>query len=209
MKNCFSIYLIALFFNLSFSQDKKTIFYDENNKVVSKFEYQRRANHFSNLSLNFENDTLIGSILIKRKIYGKLNDSIFTTLKKMFSLENELTKELIVIIYYPGKDRCNNAREKMSPWNIFDNDYLRKLNKIASNNHLWIYKNDEDLEYFYPKKVKWQADKDQFVEDLFFNNHYPCFSSVVLDKQGNYISYLGEFGKQVIWEIALELKDKK
>ncbi len=35
--------------------------------------------------------------------------------------------------------------------------------------------------------------------------HYPCFSSAVIDKDGNYILNLGEFGKQDIRKDIQEL----
>src|SRR5690554_7472784 len=34
----------------------------------------------------------------------------------------------------------------------------------------------------------------------FFEYHYPCHSFVVISKDGNYISYFGEFMKEYVWE---------
>src|SRR5690606_2937269 len=100
---------------------------------------------------------------------------------------------LMVIIYYPGKDNCNSyssilpfnmyvhERNKENNFNVLDNNYLRKLNKISNNTHFWVYKNDNDkyLQHFTSKKTNWQVDIHQAVEKLFFKEHYPCFSFVV------------------------------
>lgn len=42
---------------------------------------------------------------------------------------------------------------------------------------------------------------------MFFKYHYPCSSFVVINSNGNYIAYYGEFGKQIVWKIAKELND--
>ncbi|MEJ7694665.1 hypothetical protein, partial [Daejeonella sp.] len=117
--------------------------------------------------------------------------------------DKSTSNELIVLIYYPGKDPCNGL-ERNSTWNIFDGEYQRKLKKISTYDHFWVYKNDENLKYYHPRRVNWQSDKNQLVEKLFFRYHYPCFSFVVLNKKGKYLSYFGEFGKNTVWELSKE-----
>ncbi len=208
MKKYFSIILLLFIINLSFSQTKKKIFYNENFEEVTESNFYKQKNLERNLDLYFENDTLISSLLIKRKNYGQLNENIFKKLQINLLPDKEITNEITVIIYYPGKDNCNQ-KERNSTWNIFDNDYLKKLNKITKYNHFWIYKDDEDLKYYYPNQVKWVKDNNQFIEKTFFEFHYPCFSAVVIDKNGKYISYFGEFGKSTIWELATDLINNK
>lgn len=207
MRKRFFILTTLFIANYGFSQEKKLFFYNENIEEITKDEFYKQRNYQKNLDLYFENDTLINCVLIQRKNYGQLSEEDFKKLKNSLSSNTNLDGELIVIVYYPGKDRCNGM-ERISTWNIFDNDYLRKLRKINSYNHFWIYKNDENLKYYHPRKVKWTKDIDQIVEKLFFKFHFPCFSSVVIDKRGNYISYYGEFGKQEIWEMSSELSKK-
>ena len=116
--------------------------------------------------------------------------------------------KITVIVYYPGKDDCNET-EINSTWSIFDKDYLKKLNKICDYNHFWVYKDDENLKYYHPEEVKWEKDNNQFIEKTFFEFHYPCFSAVIIDENGKFISYFGEFGKSTIWELTTELINKK
>ena len=208
MKKYYSVLVLISIVNLSFSQIQKKVFYNENLEEISESNFYKKKNVQKNLALYFENDTLKTSLLIYRKNYGLLNDSVYKILKKSLSFDKELINDLIVIVYYPGKDGCNGTKST-SAWNIFDNDYLKKLNKIGSNNHFWIYKDDENLKYYHPKQVKWENDKNQVVENLFFKFHYPCFSAVIIDKTGKYISYFGEFGKDTIWELSKELMNTK
>lgn len=204
MKKYFLSLLLIFSVNLTFSQVKKKIFYDENREEITKESFYKQKDYAENLDLYFENDTIITSLLVKRKNNGKLNDSVFKDLKKNLSLDPKIINEIIVIVYYPGKDNCNGM-ERNSTWNIFDNDYLKKLSKISKYKHFWIYKNEENLNYYHPKQVKWEKDINQFTEKTFFEYHYPCFSAVIIDENGKYISYFGEFGKSTIWELSTEL----
>ncbi len=153
----------------------------------------------------YELEDHFANILYRPKTKGKLTEEEFTALKTQLSNIEPLKDDIIVIIYYPGKDRCNQTNAN-SRWNIFDNDYKKSLDKLTSNHHFWVYKNDEDLNYYYPNKVSWQKDNNQIIEMFFFKIHYPCFSSAVIDSNGNYILNLGEFGKQHILQSVKELK---
>ncbi|HBH47809.1 MAG TPA: hypothetical protein DDX98_04180 [Bacteroidales bacterium] len=187
------------------SQEKKIKYLNENYQEIDKDEFLNGKSSKQYLDLYFESDTLIQCLLVRRKPIGRLNESQFNELKENLSIKDKIEDDLIVIIYYPGKDRCNGM-ERYSTWNIFDRDYLKKLKKISDISHHWIYKDDENLKYYYQKKIDWKKDNNQFIEKLFFKYHYPCFSCVVIDSKGNYIAYYGEFGKQTVWEIAEELK---
>ena len=96
---------------------------------------------------------------------GQLSELDFSKLKSNLSAE-EIKSDLILIVYYPGKDKCNGM-ERVSTWNVFDRDFTSQLNKIANNNQFWVYKNDENLKYYHPKEVKWQLDTAQLVEKTF------------------------------------------
>ena len=137
-----------------------------------------------------------------------MNKNQLNELKDNLAIKDSIDNKLIVIIYYPGKDNCNGM-EEYSTWNIFDKDYLKNLEKISDISHHWIYKDDENLKYYYKRKKGWKKDSKQFVEKMFFKYHYPCFSCVVIDSKGNFIANYGEFGKQTVWEISEELKKIK
>src|SRR5690606_7420540 len=118
-------------------------------------------------------------------------------------------KQMAVVYYYPGLDNCNKNRE---PWksNVFlSKGYDRKLRKIARYQHFCVYKSDENLEKYRPDKHNWQEDHNQTMENVFFKNHYPCNSVVVLDNKGNYLAIFGESGDSQILEVAQKLMEKE
>ncbi|CAM3879369.1 hypothetical protein FLJU110815_03410 [Flavobacterium jumunjinense] len=206
MKKTLLILCLCFFFTLlNYSQEKKFVFYDDTSQIVTEEEfYKKFKTGYSDLI--FENDSIIQYFLIKTINHGKLNDEDFNKVKSSLLKEDEIENEIIVIVYIPGQDSCN-SKIKNSTWNIFDRDYRRKLKQITPIKHFWIYKEGSNIKYYYPKSYRWQQDPNQLIESLFFKYHYSCCSAVVIDENGNYVTYFGEFGKREVWKIAQELID--
>ena len=195
--------MLFLFNTILYSQNKLTKYYNTDFENISEKEFKDfllKNNHQYN---RFELEDQFAFILYQRKTKGKLSAEELEKLNISLLNKGSLNNNITIIIFYPGKDNCNNSNS-ISTWNVFDNDFLKKVEKKNLNN-FWIYKSDEDLKYYHPKKVDWKNDDDQVIEKTFFKMHYPCFSFAVIDKEGNYILNLGEFGKQNILEDIDEL----
>ena len=201
----FVITLFLINFQILFSQSKVENYYNVNFEKISKEEFEKTSNQKGYRYNRFDLEDQIANILYQPKTRGKLTLEEFSSIKNQLNKIASLKNGYIIIIYYPGKDRCNGM-ERNSTWNIFDRDYGKEVTKLVENNQFWIYKNNENLKYYYPKKINWKKDENQVFEKLFFKMHYPCFSSTVIDEKGNFISNLGEFGKQSIIEDIKELK---
>jgi hypothetical protein len=203
MKTLVSIVLIICF-NSIYSQKKIATYFDENLNEINESEFNALTIQPNYQYNTYELNDQVANIAYKRKTTGKLSLEEFDLLKQALKFKGNLNNKLTVIIFIPSLDNCNKENQN-STWNVFDRDYLKKLGNISDFNHFWIYKNDENLKYYYPKKNNWQFDNDQVIEKIFFKMHYPCFSFVVIDEYGNYISNFGEFGKQTVWEYSREL----
>lgn len=196
--------LLIIFCNMLYSQKIPQKYYNTSLEKISKEEfedYSAKKNYRYNI---FELKDQFAYVLYQPKTKGKLSKEELAILNESLQKKGTIKNNITVIIYYPGKDECNDTK-RFSKWNIFDSDYLRKLKRISKTNNFWIYKNDENLKYYYSKLKNWKSNDDQIIEKLFFKIHYPCFSSAVIDKNGNYILNLGEFGKQDIWDDVKEL----
>ncbi|WP_414844217.1 hypothetical protein [Chryseobacterium sp. IT-36CA2] len=208
MKNTFRYlftFLLVSFQSLN-AQSKVESFYNYDFQKISKEKFDSIADLRGYSYNQFETEDQIANILYQPTTKGKLNSEEYDSLKKMLSKIAPLKNEFIIIIYYPGKDKCNKQNAR-SGWNIFDRDFKEEVNRLSINNVFWIYKNNEDLKYYYPRTSKWQKDENAVIEKLFFKMHYPCFSSTTIDKNGNYISKLGEFGKQHVIQNIKELNN--
>lgn len=207
MKNI-SIYSLIFFlvsFQLLTAQTKPESFYNYNFQQISKEEFDSISRQKGYLYNQYNLEDQIINILFQSKTRGKLKQEQLDSLKTQLNKIEPLKGEHIVIIYYPGKDKCNETKQN-STWNIFDRDYKKYIENLADSNQFWIYNNDDNLEYYYPRKYNWTKDENQYIEKLFFKMHYPCASSTVIDKDGNFISNLGEFGKQHVIQDIIELK---
>ena len=176
-----------------------TKYFDEKNLEINKSTFERIRS--TNKLLDIPGDSANHKKLTLREKREKItNRALLESL-----LEKEINQEIdsskpIVIIYYPGKDPCNSStsdtKESMQLWY---GQLEEVINKIAKTKPIYIYKEKEGLEK-YEGVITWYKDPEQTIERLFFEHHYPCNSFVILSKDGNYISYFGEFGKEQVWE---------
>jgi len=199
--------LEILFFSCSAKKDIKDSkrYFDKNNVEISKSKFKNRK--FGGKTIVVSGDSINHVRLVLKEKHGKLSEMQLDKLKKYLSIEDEINNKdkLIVIIYYPGKDK-SIVIKRYSGWNVFDKDYLRELNRISDVSHHWIYKDDENLKYYYKGIIDWRKDNGHLIEELFFNYNYPFSSCVVINSNGSFITHYGEFGKQKVWELSKKLK---
>lgn len=206
MKNLF--YFIFFYIGICSAQNKTETYYDDQFQKISKDRFEYLLNKKGYRANQYELEDQITNIVYQAKTKGKLSEEEFKNIKSYLSKIQPLKEGLIVLVFYPGKDSCNES-DSESTWTMFEKDYQKELKKLKISNTYWSYKDDEDLKYYHPKKINWQKDSDQLIEKTFFKMHYPCFSSVVIDGNGNYISNLGEFGKVDILNEIKELNNKQ
>lgn len=206
MKKILFISIVGIIISCSSTNigtDKK--YFNENNIEITKSEYNRSRS--TNKLLDIPGDSANHRKLALREERGKItNRPILESL-----LEKETNRQLdpdkpIVIIYYPGKDPCNSSafptEESVINWFKILEDGITQIAQIRP---IYIYKDKEGLEK-YSGILTWHKDPEETVEKLFFKYHYPCSSFVVISKNGDYISYFGEFGKEYVWEATQLMK---
>ena len=197
--------LFILFFGILISscssskgRTQKKKYFNENNVKISKSKFRKiRA---TNRLLDIPGDSAHHRKLTLRDKRGKITNRPILELL----LENEINREIdstkpIVIIFYPGKDPCNSSgsasKEQRKYWFDVLEDGIYQLVKTKP---IYIYKEKEGLEKHHGV-LTWHKDPNKTIERLFFEHHYPCSSFVVISKDGDYISFFGEFGKKYLW----------
>ena len=183
-----------------------TKYFNENNIEISKSKFEQIRS--TNELLEIPGDSINHKKLTLREKRGKIKNRALleSLLEKEMNIELDSTKPL-VIIYYPGKDRCNSSgsatKDSRKIWYGQLEDGIKQ---IAETKPIYIYKENDGLKK-YDGILTWYKDPEGIVERLFFEYHYPCNSFVVISKDGNYISYFGEFGKNYVLE-ATQLMNK-
>lgn len=187
-------------------EDIKMRYFDENNVEISKSKFNRIRS--TNKLLDIPGDSVHHRKLTLREKRGKIDDRNSLELLLENGINRELdSKKPIVIIYYPGKDPCNSGRTTNKEWiQSWYGQLEEGLNQVAEIRPLYIYKDNDGLKK-YDGILNWNKDPEGTIERLFFEYHYPCGSFVVISKDGDYISYFGEFGKEYVWE-ATQIMNK-
>lgn len=193
-------FLVFIFFISLNAQIKPDKYYNDQFIEISKEDYDKQKGAVKKV---FDLKDQKAYFFYFPKTRGKLSSEDFNLLKSTLNEMGGYEEGTAIIIYYPGVDPCNK-NTRLTTWNIFEKKIRKTMKEAADDNVYWVFHNDEDIKYYHPKKVKWQPDKDKVLQKLFFKVHYPCFSSAVIDKEGNYILNLGEFGKH---EMAKDLEE--
>ncbi|NEU07438.1 hypothetical protein GZH53_03840 [Flavihumibacter sp. R14] len=168
----------------------------------AKFEDRRKTNMY----LDIPGDSANHMKLIERVETGQINDvkNLYELIGNTTGSKLDETKPL-VIIYHPGPDLCNSGGSSSVE---FKSKWFKELEsgvfKITASKPVYIYKDEQGVER-YKALMTWYKDPEGTIERLFFRYHYPCSSFTVIGKDGNYISYFGEFGKESVWAAAKRL----
>ncbi|MGM0634833.1 MAG: hypothetical protein ACQESK_02115 [Bacteroidota bacterium] len=200
-----SIFLIITFSTTMLAQDEIKYF-DEDGKEIrsSKVKkYLKKRQDYLVLAGNQANHKRI----IKREHSGtiKNREELIQALEKQTQQKIDAEK-LLVIVFYPGLDSCNSGGSATpKSRNKWYNELNERLMRIANTKTIHIYKNKEGLEK-YGDYISWHKDPNQMIEQLFFKEHYPCASFVVIGENGDYISYFGEFTQNKVWSAAKSLR---
>ena len=207
------VILFALFNHYGIlAQEKKTYYFNEKFDLLNETDFKKLTDDKERFEVMYETDTAFITLSYKAVIRGHLEKEAFDSLKsalKNSSKEDFKTDGFIVIDYNPGISICNTSNKGILTWNIYDNDYVKKLNKIHPNNHFWIYKpqSKASLKYHHSGRVNWIEDPNEIVEKMFFPfGPISCYGLVIISENGAYISYHTEYGKQDVWKFTEELK---
>lgn len=176
----------------------KTRYFDENNLEITEAKFKEISS--TNKLLEIPGDSIHHKKLTQRGQRGQIDNraALELALEQATHTSIEADKP-IVIIYYPGDDPCNSSGspnpELVKEWH----DELEKgVYDMAKVKPIYIYKNDDGLKK-YRRHLDWKKDPEGMIERLFFKYHYPCSSFVVISKEGHFVSYFGEFGKEYVW----------
>ncbi len=192
-------FLLLLQVNECHGQEK---YFDANGKEIRSIVYKRllRAGGF----LDIERDD--GWHLIKRENKGRLQREIFDQIKTFYSRDDS---EMIVILYHPGKDEFNSGGKADKEWLQRWHQELRKMLKSKySSIPTYVFKSKSGLDK-YRGIVNYIPDIHRLIENTFFKEAYPSGSFVVVNKNGSYISYFGEYAVQTVERIARKTKRLK
>ncbi|MDN6310176.1 MAG: hypothetical protein ACTHY4_05915 [Flavobacteriaceae bacterium] len=186
--------LLAIFGIIIFScSSSKTRYFDDNNVEISRSRFKKILSEYKFFEI--PGDSTDQKKLISREERGEISNRAILEKKLQEQINYTIDdSQPLVIIYYPETKPCNST--KSTEWiRRWYGELEEGLRQIVNIKPVYIYKSNEGL-HDYNGIIKWNEDPKGRVERLFFEHHYPCESFVVISKDGDYISYFGEFAKE-------------
>ena len=196
MKRKILLFILTLNFSfISFTQEKKIKYTDENFKPLTKNEFLSNPLNKNHFLYKIENDSLIINIKVERSKFGRINKAtnkkIRTYLQKLSGSKVDST-QTIIINYFPSEDKCQGKGN----WNFgflsLCKDFKKGLQKKKNITQFFIFKDEKAVKNF-KRKFVWYKDKSRLIEKTFFKFHYPCFSYIIIKPNGGYYSERGEY----------------
>ncbi|MEM5540015.1 hypothetical protein [Olleya sp. AS48] len=203
--------LSILVTSYSLAQDKNTHYYTFNlKKEITKDEFQKIYSNYDTYQNVVEirkNDTSIIKMLHPRKQFDVLDPIVLDSLKGYLNYltnKKNVFKDYIVINYFSGNEPYEAFNSDTKSY-VVDKGYVKKINKLLKCNQFSIYKEKKDIKYFEDKKL-WIKDDLGVIKNLFFYYQIPYGSFVIIKSDGTFISLHGEHNKDMVYEIAEEIK---
>ena len=203
----FYLTLFLLINLLSFSQEFEKKFLDINKNEITEKEFYKQKDYSINLDVFIQSDSLIIGMLVRRKNKGKLDKIQSKQLKEYLTRISgeKIDSSKILVINYLSSTPKTPYFGKESQWTIFKNDYLKSLHKIPNIQQIWINNPDnQNLKYFHNDRINWVEDSNRIIENIFFPFEFEFGNFVVINPNGNYISYYAEYGKEEVLNITKE-----
>jgi len=174
---------------------QKEIYVNDNLVPIPEQEFKRelKSNEYA---ISYNLDTINLNVRLKRETVGKISIELRNEIAIALQRQSGISisdKDRIIINYFPGIDKCNNASEPKNPA-LVDRyfTYSQAIRKIENVKQFFVYKTVEGTKS-YGSKIKWIIDAENLIERTFFKLPYPCGSFVIINASGDYTSYKGEY----------------
>lgn len=192
--NIIVLLLITATLIFSCSAKKEFTYFDVDNTQISKMQFQEKR--ATNKYFDLTSDSLNYKKLIERYETGKIEN--VRTYQSLILNRSEKKLDLskpLVIIYHPGKDRCNSSgaasKKTLARWY---SELEKGIVELNANAPIYLYKEKEGLEK-YEDIISYYKDPEGLTEKLFFKYHYPVPVLWLSPLPGNIILTLGNLVK--------------
>ena len=207
-----SIIIVVSITTISFAQDKKYRYFDENENEITYSAFLSKRDNQKNLGVFYKNDSTQFGIIVNRTNYGKLNKSQLNNLRTHLvnSGKDNFKHKQYIIINYLSDTPEPPKKIKKATWSIFDKDYPNKIIKKGKTIQLWVCSpENNNLSYYHEDKINWYKDNNLFFKETFFPYDINFGSFVVINLKGEYISYYGEYSKHTVYQYHKNMEKEK
>ncbi len=200
---CFIILIISL--TLGYSQ-KREVYVDDDLNNISKESFEQNRDLSKFLYLTFSDDSLIVNLKTERIVKGKISKENLSSIREFLvqsSGEKISDTNNLVINYWPGNQYCELPND-LRIMNQRTKAYQKKIAKIQNSSQFYVAADLNGIDKL--GNIQWNLDSKSILKELFFKYPYTCGSFVLIDNQGNYYLFKGEYSYSQIFELLKKPK---
>lgn len=193
-----------------FSGKKIDRYFDENEREISKKEYESHDGWEENfMRFEVETDSSIRHLIEKTYAGGKIGSSTMAEIHALLGRQSSVavdTSKILVIQFYPGIDPCSGNEYKpfvKANFRAFD----KKIAKLEGVSSHYFHKKGADIGVR-SRYANWLPDESQILQRTFFWYDYPCGSFVVIAPDGEFFEVKGEYAPDYIFTAITILAGK-
>lgn len=137
-------------------------------------------------------------IIVKSDVTGTLSEDAYDKLIQHLSQisNKKLNQSKNIVIHYIDNDPTTVSANYQVPWDIFEGNLTRQLNRIEKCNHLWVLNERvTNRSYYHADKIPWTVDQDLFLKELFFDHEGLNGGFVIIKSDKSYYLKSGEYTK--------------
>ena len=215
LRNILLLFLTLLTTPIFSQQSNIEIYSNFFGEIISKDKYKqyvKRLDYSKFIDISYVSNDSTFYKIVKRDKHGKLPHESLSLIKEFVETSKQHSlklNELIIIDYHPGADECNETGSIGTDKDLTRkrvNKYQRDLAEVGNIIQLYVYKDKSGLKT-YKGLCTWHEDKANLIENTFFKYHYSCGSFVVIDQNGNFYAYYGEYGPSSVYEAIIEMQN--
>lgn len=194
--------IVLLFLVLTsslFSQTKEEVFLDENNKTVTKQEFEKKMGppEYAYIPTTYEDENAIIKKLVLRRELGIIKEQdrldIVSALEEITGQQIDPEKTIIINFFY--EDLKNPSGACIDNYST-DRKYKKYLKQQVDITQFFVVEKG----YIYSKK---RAVEDRFdkIRKMLFFDKFHCGNYIIIKPNGHYFKQVGEYPQDDIPKI--------
>lgn len=186
------LYFIFFLFLSTISLAQIKVYENAKGNRISEDDFcKRMRNSNYGTAYKVKTDTLIlFEYKGKRSFKGKLSSKDLEEITNRYEFGQDNLP--MIFIYFPGFEDCNRYFVNEQDKTISRHKRYQVGFYNTGGNVINLYRQLDGLDKI-AEALNWKLDEGKVIESLFFPIHLPCESYVIVNKNGEYSGYRGEF----------------
>lgn len=182
-------WMLILVSGVGFAQGSADLYFDTDGKQIDGKKFGKlKIDYREFITSETQTDSGIVHKVEPRITRGKLSGEELLSIQGFLRSAPE---KILVIDYYQGKDKYNSSGDK-SMRDAKTARYLESLKRFPNVEQRFVFASETGLDNWLPAGTKATKDNGSIMSK-FFVSRYPSGSYIIMEPDGNYLFYKGEY----------------